>query len=135
MLILRTTDRVPCKIGKLTIWIAPLSHGEKTHLYRKARMVKGVVEVDKGKLLFETLELSVKKVDGFEGHELSDGTKAKLKWDHGKLTHESLELLIMVMGQAPASYLSSNIIADTITPDITGFEIDFKKIKDTSKKK
>ena len=91
MLILRNTDRVPCKIGDMTLWVSPLTWGEKSSLLRYSSMQGGEVKIDDSKMLLETLRLSIKKVDGFKGT-FSDGSNATLDLDDkGILTQEAIE--------------------------------------------
>ena len=135
MLILRTTDIVPCKIGKLTVWVSPLSWNDQTALYRYQRVEAGEVKVDETRMLFETLRASIKKVDGFKGHHYSDGTTIKLVFDNdGKLDDDSLECLIRVIGVAPMSTLSSAIISGSLGEQVNGWKVDLKKTQNSKKK-
>ena len=134
MIILRPSDRVPCKIGKLTVWISPLDWGEKTGLQRFGKVVKGELSVDHSEMLIETLRSSIKKVEGFEGFQFVDGSKASLEWEGEKLSRESLEVLLSIIGTAPASNLSSAILQETLGAGVPGVEIDFQNAE-TGKKK
>lgn len=135
MLILRTTDLVPCTINDLTVWVSPLSWADQASLYRFNRMESGEIKVDETQMLFETLRLSVKKVDGFSGHQYADGTNIELQFDDsGHLDAESLECLIRVIGLAPMSTLSSALISNNLNEKLRGWEIKFDKIESTKKK-
>ena len=136
MLILRNTDRVPCKIGKITLWVSPITWAEKTNLFKMVSLKGGQEKTDETGMLIETLRLSIKKVDGLSHYKFSDGSKASLEFDdNGRLTTESLELLIRLLGPVPVSRISSAILTDALNDDIEGFEIDYSKVEDTSKKK
>lgn len=135
MIILRTTERVPCKLGDITVWVSPLSWEQKTSLYKHRIQNSGEVTEEQTKMIMDTLKLSVKRVDGINKCKFSDGSQVTLEWVDGKLTNESIEILISVLGPVPVSRLSSAILTDALTGKVEGFEIDLKAIEDPSKKK
>ena len=134
MLILRNTDQVPCKIGDITLWVSPITWGEKSNLLRFHAVGGGETRIDETALLLETLRLSIRRVDGFEGT-FSDGSKATLELDDkGLLTQEAIEILVRVIGIAPISKLSSAVISDALSDKIEGWDINLTLV-DNSKKK
>jgi len=133
MIILRTSDKVPCKIGDLTIWVSPISWDQKISLSKHSKQKSGEVQENQSAMIMDTLIMSIKKVDGFEG-EFLDGTPAVLEWVDGKLTKESIEMLVRAIGAMPISRLSSAILTDALAGDIEGFEIDFESLRASKKK-
>jgi hypothetical protein len=123
MLVLRTTDRIPCKIGELKLWITPLSWDERTRIFSLGKNKES-------QMAFETLRASIKKVEGHEGYTLSDGSTFSPGFDEqGKIDIESLELIIRIAGYDKFSMLAGSLIAETLNEKLSGVEIDLENVE------
>jgi len=129
MLVLQTTDIVPCTIGKLTVWVSPLSWNIKTRLLKHTVKDAGADSIDETQLLFETLKYSVKQIDGLNAYTLIDGSHPKLEFVDGALDESATEMLIRMIGMSPASQLSSMILAENWSQDMSDVLVDFENAK------
>jgi hypothetical protein len=128
MLILRTTDRIPCKVGDVKVWVSPLSWEEKNNAFSQGK------ENPSG-MAFETLRNAIKRVELPSEAKFSNGSKAEVEYgEDGKLTHESLEFVIQIGAIAPFTLLSAAMLTKGLSEEIDGVEVDFGNIEDTKKK-
>ena len=121
MLVLRTTDIIPVKIGELEVHVSPLSWDVKTKIFSLGK--------DKeSEMMFETLREAISAVKDCEKYVLSNGETFKPGFDEdGRLEKESLEMLIRIGGYAPFSVLGSALIAETLQNELQGVEVQLDK--------
>lgn len=86
MIVYRTTDRIPVKMGEVTIWVSPFSYEQKVKLSQATKLVSGEEVMDAGKVALLSLKFSVKEVEGLVD---TDGQPYELSFDaDGTLTEE-----------------------------------------------
>ena len=125
MRIYKRTDRIPVKIGELTVKIAPLSLEQKAEVSTK--LISGRVKGESKDLLHATMlaiKYAVKSIDG-----LTDGDDKpyQLQFDGELLTDEcASELMNMsISGKVQSVCLALiNNIPDEFTDFVTGQKLD-----------
>lgn len=128
MLILRPTDRVPCQIGDVKVWVSPLSWGERNKAL-------SIGKKDPTGMAFQTLRHAIKKVEFLVDAKYSDGSKVEMEYDEsGKLMPASLEIVIQAGGSSEFNLLSAAMLTTGLSENIEGIEIDFGNIENTKKK-
>lgn len=137
MIVYRTTDRIPVKIGDVTIWICPLSAGQYAEVVSLTKYKGGREIPDPGAMAILTLRYCVKSVDGLGDVKYADGTDFLLEFDEsGNLTEDSLSVLIQVLGSDKLTLLASQVAVKGIGDHkIPGVKIDLKNAVTAKKKK
>lgn len=128
MLVLRPTDKVPCKIDGITFWVSPLSLDEKLKIHSECP--DGGLSV-----VIRTIQESVSRVDGIDSVEYLDGTTPKIDVVDGKLTEESVHTLIACVGEVPMSHLSAGVLTNLVYAVMPGVEVDLEGAKAHATKK
>lgn len=136
MIIYKTTDRVPLKIGKLTVWISPLSALQKTEILSCTKLRAGVDIVDVSKMALLTIKHSVKKLDGLNGVKYADGSKVDLSFnDEGSLDDDSLTTLLQIIDYPKITAVAAQLLANGIDSiDIPGVKVDAGGVVHSKKK-
>lgn len=133
MIVFRTTDRIPVKIGELTFWVSPLSFEQKNQVFNLIsrdggeELIKGLQSVQM------VLRFSVKDVEGLEN---PDGTPFKVDLDsEGNLDADCVDVLLNLPDFGKLSQVLKTWMEQEIKdPKIEGVEVDFKGIKNIKKK-
>jgi hypothetical protein len=130
MKIFRATDRIPVKIGEVTIFISPLTAEHKGEVISQTKMVGGDVVADTKRMIILTLKYAVKGVSGVTYY---DDVPMELKFDEdGTVSDESIAELMQIDSDKLVTF-ASHLIANRLNEEIPGVEIDFKSV--TSSKK
>lgn len=133
MIIYRTTDRIPVKIGEATFWIAPLSGAQKTELLSMTLVKSGEERFLALAHACRTIAMSVKAVTGIQN---ADGEEYVLSFDaNGDLTKECVEELITVDGADKlVTVAGAFALSQFGDPKLDGVVVDFSKVQTLKKK-
>lgn len=134
MIIYRTTDRIPVKLGEYRIWISPLTHDHYTRIMSLKDADGNPDHKAMGSL---TIRHIVKEVEGFDGFEFVDKSKFSLEFEPSGdcLTVDCLDNLLQVLSAQSLSVLASKSIARDFKDldKLPGIEFELDKVK-TAKK-
>lgn len=125
MIVYRTTDQIPLKIGPITLWISPLSALQKTEILSYTKMKGGVEIADSPKMALYTLKKCIKKLDGLNGTKYADGSKLELSFeDDGSLDDDSLTAVMQIIDYSK----TTSIAAQLLTSGIDGITVKGVKV-------
>ena len=135
MIVYRPSDRIPVAIGKIKIWISPLTAGQYSNLMSMTKMQGGVEVADAAGMAIRTLKYCIKKVDGLNA-QYADGSTVEFDYDSdGCISDESLDVLVSVLELPKLSLLASKIATEGIKDHkIPGVKIDLKGVISAKKK-
>lgn len=135
MIVYKTTDRIPVKIGEVTLWIAPLSAGQYAEVVSLTKLKGGQEIPNAGGMALLTLSYCIKSVDGLDAKFL-DGSEFELEFEGEKISDESLNCLIQILGSDKLCLLASQVATKGIgNYKIPGVVIDLKSAIPVKKKK
>jgi len=136
MIIYRTTDKVPLKIGKITIWVSPLAALQKAELLTCTKMKGGQEVVDAPKMALLTLKHSIKDITGLNGAKYSDGSKISLTFDDdGSLDDDSLTAVMQILDYPKITAVAAQLLTSGIDSiDVPGVKVDTSGIVHSKKK-
>jgi len=118
MIIYRTDERIPIKLGHITVYVSPLSQGQYANLMSQKSMSGGVEISDGAAMSMMALKFAVKDVESNVPIEYRDGTKFKLQQDEsGKLTDESIYGLTQVLGAPEMNKLAEKVLLNKFADD------------------
>lgn len=135
MIIYRTSDRIPVKIGDvLTVWLSPLTVEQRARMFSTAvKMQAGAEQEDAIKAAAMSIKYSVKGIEGDLKN--IDGSDYQLEFDpDGSLTDECAEELLQLDGSDKLVRICGHFLKAISDPGIEGVVVDFKGVK-TAKKK
>jgi hypothetical protein len=132
MIVYKSTDRVPVKIGDLTFWISPLRADQKLEIMSLVEREGGMEVVDQMKQSFLAVRYSVKEVEGLKNH---DGSEYKLSLDDsGVMTDECLDDLLQLEVRQKIVDTCLKLLPGVQEIKIPGVKIDLKKVRSIKKK-
>jgi hypothetical protein len=132
MIVYKTTDQVPVKIGKLTFWLSPLSAKQKLDLMETSSRKGGVETVNNVDSAFKAMTYSIKAVDGLKN---SDGSDFKVDLDEsGCMKEECLDAIIGLECQQKIAEVCVKIIQGIHKIKVPGAEIDLGSVRTLKKK-
>lgn len=136
MIVYRTTDRVPLKIGKLTLWVSPLSALQKAEVLSHTKIISGVEVADNSKMALYALKHCVKKIDGLNGTKYADGSKLELSFeDDGSLDDDSLTAVMQIIDYSKTTAIAAQLLTKGIDGiDVKGVKVDAAGVVHSKKK-
>lgn len=136
MVIYRPSDKIPVKIGDLTLLISPLSAEQNAMILSLTRMKGGEEVADAARMALVTLKYCVKEVQGLNGATFADGSPVSFDFDeNGILTDDSITVLYGLLNTATLNLLAAKLATEGIKKhDIPGVSFELDKVI-TSKKK
>lgn len=126
MIIYRPNDRIPLKIGKITLIVSPLTGDQNSELATYTKMQGGKEVVDVGRMAISTLKFAVKDIQGVDATYI-DGTKFELERDGDYLTEQSVGDLYEIFGTAQLNMIAAKLISKQID-EIPGVKIEIDKV-------
>lgn len=90
MIIYKPSDRIPIKLGDLTVVLSPLTFEQKADVY-DLQMKAGKGKQDDTSILRKAMAYSVKDLKGAKSW---DGKEFTLNWENGKLCNDCIEVLM-----------------------------------------
>lgn len=135
MVVYKCSDRVPVRIGEITVWISPLSGMQKAKILSLTKMKGGQEIPDAVGMALLTLKMAVKAIDCPEAV-FADGDKVELKLDpNGELDDESLDVLLQVADNDKIITVASMLAAKGLAGwEIPGVKVDFENVVSVKKK-
>ena len=123
MIIYKTTDRIPVKIGEVVIEISPLSASQYLRVIGLTKMKAGEEVSDPTAMALETIRYAVKSLQCNDT--FADGSQLVLNVSgDGGLDEESLNCLLQVVGINNLSQISAKLLSEGIKQwDIPGVEV------------
>jgi len=132
MIIYKSTDRIPVKIGELTFWLSPMKWGHKQEIIALITQKGGQEHSDATKQAFLTMKYSVKSVDGLKN---ADGSEYTLETDHdGILTDEATNELFQLDQMPLLTSVAAQWIQRVREIELDGVTVDFGAVKSSKKK-
>jgi len=114
MIVYRTTDKIPVKMGEHTVLISPLSHEQYAEVTSKMRYEGGQVVQDQSSMIAAALRFSIKGFSTTAEVTFHDGRDFELEWDGDLLSKESLDTLYQILGTGTMAVIGTNVTAGTI---------------------
>ncbi len=132
MIIYRTTDQIPVKIGEVTFWLSPLNHSQRQELLSLTVVKEGEERAKPMQLAVLTLSIALKKVDGVQD---ADGSPYELELDsNGRVTEESINDIFTLDGADKLIKVSGKFALNEIAdPKLDGVFVDFSSVKTLKK--
>ena len=131
MIIYKSTDRIPVKVGEITFWVSPLTYGQKIQIAESTKLKGGVEVQDNYQVAFKTIKFSVKSVEGFKD---SCGDDYSPTFDaDGCLSDDSTS---DIMNLDSAKYIVSacaSLMNEIKGYELDGVTVDIKGIKSVKK--
>lgn len=131
MILYRTTDRIPVRIGGVTLWVAPLSRHEKMQLMAFQTLESGERVIDQVALMANAVRFSVRKVEGVQN---PDGSPYELEiGPDGYMTEQALDDLLNLFATARLAEACVSLVNEIKDHEIQGVQIDVKGVVSTKK--
>lgn len=136
MIVYKTTDRIPLKLGDITIWVSPLSAYQKADILSTMKMQGGVEVADGPKMALLTIKHSVKRLTGLNGIKFFDGSEVTLTFDKNEsLDEESLNTLMQVINYSKLTDIAAQLLISNIDElKIEGVKVGNLVVEDSKKK-
>lgn len=133
MKIFRMTDRIPVKIGELTVWFGPLTYDQKAEINGLVQMRSGEEKVDGYRLAFLSLKYGVKGVDGVKD---SEDKPYQVEFEEsGMALTDDCTMDLIGLGDSQKVIMAVTRLVNEIKEyEIQGVKIDLKGVKSTKKK-
>jgi len=133
MIVYKTSDKIPVKIGKFTVVVSPLSASQYASVMGLKSGGVGNDTESGVKMALLALKYAVKGFDSEIKVEYSDGSTFKLGFDElGFLNDDSLDSLVQIMGPVEMTLLANKVLVNQFKA-LDGAEIE--KTPSKSKKK
>ena len=136
MVVYRTTDQIPLKIGKMTLWISPLSALQKTDILGCTKMRAGEEIADAPKMALYTMKMCIRKLEGLNGTKYSDGSSIELSFEaDGSLDNDSLTAVMQIIDTSKTTSIAAQLLSGSIDDiDIKGVKVDTAGVVHAKKK-
>ena len=121
MIIYKSTDRIPIKIGALGLTLAPLTFEQKKTLFSNVKQRAGKPVEDVEDAAKKALKYSIKEIKGAKQW---DGSDFKLNFDNqGNLIDSCVEALMNLSDSGKIMDSVSKIMSNRLADEVEGVEI------------
>lgn len=133
MIIFKTTDRIPVKMGEVTLWLSPMEFGQKVAIQGAVKMKSGAEITDGFKVALLTLKFCVKEIQGLFN---SDGSPFECEFEEGgNVLTDACANDLLQMDSAKSLIRACNSLSEAAsTAEIEGVIFDLKGVKSVKKK-
>jgi hypothetical protein len=132
MIVYRTTDRIPVKMGPVTAWVSPFSYEQKIKLASCTKLQAGVEQIDAHKIALLSVKFAIKEVEGLTD---LNGQPYELAFDtDGTLTEECVSDLMQIVGSSSLAAICYKLSLNIENHKLEGAEVVLSESKSVQKK-